>query len=60
MKLTKTQIVKRYRQRCEDKEKCIICGSKLKENDFRRECSKCRRWHNIRMIAQRAFLKDFT
>lgn len=56
----RSEITARYREKCELKGKCIICGKKLEENDWRRECKSCRRWHNIRMIADRAFRKDFT
>lgn len=50
---------KNYKIRKSDEGKCSTCGGKMPEDDFGTECKKCRRWHSVRTIAYRHFLKDF-
>lgn len=51
--------IKAWQQHKFDQGCCKVCGNKMSENDFRVRCESCNRWHNIRMMANRAFMKDF-
>jgi hypothetical protein len=53
----KRKAIKAYKERNFREQKCRDCGKSTEVNDTR--CVIHKRWHQIRTMANRAFMKDF-